>query len=181
MYIYLIWCACVHTKSLQSCTPLCDPLDSSPPGFSVYGILQARILEWVACPPPGALPNPGIKPISLMSPKLAGRFFTTSTTWEALFNMVNSQPKYWSINFSISSSNEYSGLISLDRLVWSPCSPRDSQEFYVTLQFESIISLALNLFYDPILTSIHDYRKSHSFDYIDPCLQSNASASLYAV
>ena len=37
----------------------------------------------VPCPPPGDLPNPGIKPKSLMSPALAGRFFTTSTTWKA--------------------------------------------------------------------------------------------------
>ena len=34
-------------KSLQSCPTLCDPMDSSPPGSSVPGILQARILEWV--------------------------------------------------------------------------------------------------------------------------------------
>ena len=36
------------TKSLQSCPTLCDPMDCSPPGFSVHGILQARTLEWVA-------------------------------------------------------------------------------------------------------------------------------------
>ena len=36
------------TKSLQSCLTLCDPIDSSPPGFPVPGILQARTLEWVA-------------------------------------------------------------------------------------------------------------------------------------
>ena len=36
------------TKSLQSCPTLCDPIDGSPPGFAVPGILQARILEWVA-------------------------------------------------------------------------------------------------------------------------------------
>ena len=41
---------CVHTKSLQSCLTLCDPMDYSPPGPSVHGILQARILEWVAVP-----------------------------------------------------------------------------------------------------------------------------------
>ena len=35
-------------KSLQSCLTLCDPIDSSPPGSSVPGILQARVLEWVA-------------------------------------------------------------------------------------------------------------------------------------
>jgi len=35
------------------------------------------------CPPPGELPDPGIEPMSLMSPALAGRFLTTNTTWEA--------------------------------------------------------------------------------------------------
>ena len=55
----------------------------SLPGSSVYGIIQARILEWVAMPSPWDLPNSGIKPMFLMSPVLAGGFFTTSTTWEA--------------------------------------------------------------------------------------------------
>jgi len=54
-------------------------VDSSLSGSSVHGILQARILEWVVMPPLGDLPDPEIKPMSLM----AGRFFTTSTTWEA--------------------------------------------------------------------------------------------------
>ena len=39
---------CVCAKSLQLCPTLCDPMDYSPPGSSVHGILQARILEWVA-------------------------------------------------------------------------------------------------------------------------------------
>ena len=51
---------CVCTS--QSCLNLWDPVDSNPPDFSVHGILQARILEWVPCPPPGDLPNPGIEP-----------------------------------------------------------------------------------------------------------------------
>jgi len=38
----------VAAKSLQSCPTLCDPIDGSPPGSPVPGILQARILEWVA-------------------------------------------------------------------------------------------------------------------------------------
>ena len=38
----------IVAKSLQSCLTLCDPIDSSPPGFPVPGILQARTLEWVA-------------------------------------------------------------------------------------------------------------------------------------
>ena len=50
----------------QSCLTLFDPMDCSPPGSSVHGILQARILEWVAMPPhpPGDLPNLGIEPRS---------------------------------------------------------------------------------------------------------------------
>ena len=52
---------CVCAKSLQSCPTLCNPMDCSPPDSSVHRILQARILEWVACPPPGDLPDPGIK------------------------------------------------------------------------------------------------------------------------
>ena len=66
-------------KSLQSSLTLYDPMDCSSPGSFDYGILQARILEWVACPPPGDLPDPGIKP---ESPDSSGGFFTTSATWE---------------------------------------------------------------------------------------------------
>ena len=49
-------------KYTQLCLTLCDPIDSSPPGSSVHGISQARILEWVAISSPGDLPNPGIEP-----------------------------------------------------------------------------------------------------------------------
>ena len=42
--------AAATAKSLQSCPTLCDPIDGSPPGFAIPGILQARILEWVAFP-----------------------------------------------------------------------------------------------------------------------------------
>ena len=52
-------------------------------------------------------------------------------------------------------------------LVGSPCSPRDSQESTPTPQFKSINSLTLGLLYDPTLTSIHGYKKNHSFDYTD--------------
>ena len=51
----------------QSCPARCDPKDFSPPGSSVHGVSQTRILEWIATPgiAPGDLPNPGIKPRSL--------------------------------------------------------------------------------------------------------------------
>ena len=40
----------MHAQSLQFCLPLCDPMACSPPGSSVHGIFQARILKWVAMP-----------------------------------------------------------------------------------------------------------------------------------
>ena len=42
--------SCLHVQLLQSCLTVCDPMDCSPRGSSVHGILQARILEWVAMP-----------------------------------------------------------------------------------------------------------------------------------
>ena len=61
----------------QSCRTLCDPMDCSLPGFSVHGIPQARILEWVAIPFSRNLPDPGIKPGSSCT---AGRLFTVWAT-----------------------------------------------------------------------------------------------------
>ena len=74
-------------------------------------------------------------------------------------------PKYWSFSFSISPSNEYSGLISF-RMVGSPCCPRDSSP---TSQFKSINSSALSFLCSPTLTSIHDYWENHSLDQMDLC------------
>ena len=59
-------------------------MDYSLPGFTVRGILQARILEWVAMPSSRDLPDPGIKLSSLASPSLVGRFFTTGTIWASV-------------------------------------------------------------------------------------------------
>ena len=66
-------------------------------------------------------------------------------------------------------------------LVWSPCCPRDSQESSPTPRFKSINSSAFSLFYCPAVTSIHDYWKNHSFDYMDLCWQSDVSAFKYVV
>ena len=61
---------CVHVCSVMSDS--CDPTDCSPPGSSVHGIFQARVLEWLPCHPPGDLPDPGIKPAYIVSPALQG-------------------------------------------------------------------------------------------------------------
>ena len=71
---------CVCVLSRFSCVRLCDSVNSSPQGSLVYGILQAIILEWVAMPPPGNLPDPGVEPVSLKSPALGSRFFTTNSS-----------------------------------------------------------------------------------------------------
>ena len=86
-------------------------------------------------------------------------------------------PKYWNFSFSISPSNDYSGLISF-RMDWL-----DLLEVQGTLKSllqyhssKSISSLALSFLHSPTLTSIHDYWKKHSFDYVDFCWHSNVSA-----
>ena len=61
-------------------------------------------------------------------------------------------------------------------LIWSPCCPRDSQESSPALWFKGIIFSALSLLYGPTLTSVHDCRENHSFDYMDFCWQNNVSA-----
>ena len=84
---YVCLCACLVPQSYPT---LCDPMDCSPPGSSIHEIFQARILEWVPFPTPGDLPDPGIKPISLASPALAGRFFYHCATWEAYMFVYSS-------------------------------------------------------------------------------------------
>ena len=61
-------CVCLAS---QSCRTLCGPMDCSPPGFSVHGIFQARILQWVAISFSRDFPDPGMEPVS---PALAGGF-----------------------------------------------------------------------------------------------------------
>ena len=71
--INIINTCCCCCLVAQSCLTLCNPMDCSPPCFSVHGISQARILEWVPFPSLGDLPNPGIE---CVFPALAGGFFT---------------------------------------------------------------------------------------------------------
>ena len=65
-FIFLFNMATVN--SLQSCETLCNTMDCSPPGSSVQGILQSRMLEWVAMPSSRGSSDPGIEPRSLTSP-----------------------------------------------------------------------------------------------------------------
>ena len=68
----------------QSCPAPCDPVDCSPPGSSVRGIVQEEYWSGLPFPSPGDLPHPGIEPLSPVSLASAGRLFTTSPTWVSL-------------------------------------------------------------------------------------------------
>ena len=68
-------------KSLQLYLTLCNPMNCGPPGSSVRGFARQEYWSGLLCPPSGDLSDPGIEAASLMSPALAGRFFTTSTNF----------------------------------------------------------------------------------------------------
>ena len=79
MYLSQV-CACVLS---QLCPTLCGPMGCGQPGSSVHGILQTRLLDWATMPSSRDLPDPRIKTTPILLPVLAGRLFTTSTTWES--------------------------------------------------------------------------------------------------
>ena len=157
----------------QSCLTLCNPMDCSTPGLLVHHQLLEFTQTHVHQVGDAIQPSHPLLPL-LLSPSifLSIRIFSNESVLRIRW------PKYWSVSFSISPSNEYSGLISFRKfkfpnsrfpasqegLVGSPCSPTDSQESSPTPQFKSISSSAPSFPYSPTLTSIHDYRKNHSFD-----------------
>ena len=92
-YICLYLPAAAAAKSLQSCPTLCDPIDGSPPGFPVPGILQARTLEWVAI----SFSNAWKGKVKVKS---LSRFRLFVTPWSAAYqappSMGFSRQEYWS-------------------------------------------------------------------------------------
>ena len=75
---------------LQLSLTVCDPMDCNLAGSSVHGFFKQEYWSGLPWPPPGDLPDPGIKPASLTSLALAGESFTTSVTWEAMWEACNS-------------------------------------------------------------------------------------------
>ena len=85
--------------------------------------------------------------------------------------------KYWSFSFSINLSSEYSELISFRVDLFDLLADQGTLKSLLQHHnMKSINSLVLNLLYGPTLTSIHDYWKNHSFDYMDLCQQNDVSA-----
>ena len=73
----------MHAKSLQLCPTLYNPGTVACQAPLSVGFSRQEYWSGLPCPPPGHLPDPGIKPESLLSAALTGGFFTTSTPWEA--------------------------------------------------------------------------------------------------
>ena len=76
IYLFEACCRKEYFQFAQSCLILCDPIECSPPGSSVHEFSSQEYWSGLPFFPPGDLPYPGIEPVSPVSPKLAGRFFT---------------------------------------------------------------------------------------------------------
>ena len=87
--------ACVPAKSLQSCLTHCNPKACSPPDSSVRGILQARVLEWVAMLNSTGSSRPRDRTRLSYVFCTGGEFFTTSTTREAPSTQDKAQSHAW--------------------------------------------------------------------------------------
>ena len=149
----------------QSCPTLCNPMDCSTPGLPAHHQLpeftQTHV-HWV-----GDAIQPSHSPPTFIFPSI--RVFCNESALHIRWS------NYWSFSFSISPSNEYSGLISF-RIDWLDIlAVQGNLECSPTPQFKNISSSALSFLYSPTLISIQDYLENHSFDYMDICRQSNVS------
>ena len=149
-----IWFFCPVTHSRST---LCDPMDCSTQAFPVHhqlpGLTQTHVL-WLddAIQPSHPLSSLLILPSIFPSISVFSNESILCIRW----------PKYWSFSFSISPSNEHSGLTSF-RIDWFELAVQGthSQKCSPTPQFKSINSMALSFLYGPTLTSIHDYWENH--------------------
>ena len=151
---------CVESEVAQSCLTLRDLMDCSTPGLP--------------CPasPPAACSN-SLSIESVMSSShlilchpllLLPSIFPSTRVFSNELVLHIRCPKFWSFSFSISPSNEYSGLISF-RIDWFDLlQSKGLSRVFSNTTVQSTNSSALSFLYSPILTSIHDYWKNHSFD-----------------
>ena len=142
----------------QSCLTLCDPVDHTMPGFPVHHQIPEiarthihRVGDFIQPSHPQLSPSP-----ALIIPSI--RVFSEESVLRIRW------PKYWSFSFSISPSNEYSGLISFWMDWFDLLAVQGTLKSILQHHSSSINFLALSFFNSPILTSIHDYWINHSFD-----------------
>ena len=156
----------------QSCPTLFNHMDCSTPGFPVLHHLPDLVqihVHWVgdASQPSHPLSSPSPPAFNLSQHQ--GHFH-----WAGFLYQVAKVKELQLQHQSFQGIFRFDFLY--DWLVWWPWGPKDSKEFSPTPQFKSISSSVLILPYGPTLTSIYDYWKPNSFDSVDLCWQSNASA-----
>ena len=88
MYLHTCMYPCMHSKSLQSRPTFWDPRTVAHQVPRSMGFSRQEYWNGLPCPLPGGPPDPGNGSASLVSPALAGGFFTTSTTWEMLHGSI---------------------------------------------------------------------------------------------
>ena len=145
-------------------------MDCSTPGFPVlhYVLEFAQThVRWV---------SDAIQPFHPLSPLLLLSIFPSIRVFSSKSALPIRWPKYWCFSFSISPSNEYSGLTSFRTDWFDLLAVQGILESSPAPQFKGITSSVLNLLYSPTVTSSHDHWKNQSFDYMDLCWQSNVSA-----
>ena len=143
---------------IQSCSTLCDPMNSSTPGLPVHHQIPETTqthVHWVgdAIQPSHPLSSPSLPVLSLSQHH---GLFKWVISLHQLAKVLEFQLQHQSFQLT-----PRTDLLS-DGLVGSPCSPRDSQESSATPQFKSINSPGLSFLYSPTLTSIPDHWKNHS-------------------
>ena len=154
-------CLALSPKSsvAQSCPTLCDPMDCNTASLPVHHQLPEFIQTQIHSVSDAIQPS---HPLSSASPSVfnlsASGSFPRSRFFPSIAKVLELQLQHQSFQWIFKTDFLW------DWLVWSPCSPRDSQESSPTLQFKSINSSALSFLPSPTLTSIRDYWKNHSFD-----------------
>ena len=143
----------------QSWLTLCDPMDCSTPGLPVHHQLLESTQTHVH-----RVSDEPFNHLILCHPLLPPSIFLSIRVFSDESVFCVRWPKCWSFSFNISPSNEYSGLMSF-RMNWLDLfAVQGTLESSPTPQFKSINSSALSFLNSPILTSVHDYWKNHSFD-----------------
>ena len=156
----LVWRTCFQFSSVaQSCPAPCDPMDCSMPGFPIPhqlpDLAQTHIHQvGDAIQPSHPLLSPSPLTFNLSQHEGLFQWVSSSHQVAKVLKLQLQHQSFWWI---------FRTDFFYDWLVWSPCSPRDSQESSPSPQFKSISCLALSFLYGPTLTSIHDYWKNHSF------------------
>ena len=148
-------------------------MDCSIPGFRVLHYLlefAQTYVPWVGDTIQSSQPLAPPSPLAVNLSQHQGFFSKESA-------LCIRWPKYWSFSFSISPSSEYSGFISF-RIDWFELHAVQGilKSLLQCHSFKALILQHIAFFYGPTLTSIHDYSKNYSFDYMDFCQQSDVSA-----